>query len=723
VISIKREYPPFSILTIGLTGVLIYLLFIFSSASQVPWIGVEFDHPGNSSTDSIIIINTEAKGPAASLLKTGSEITEVRAPNGQFVKLSAIDIVVEPDDKATYSSYNEIFERQKKLYTILNSPSVTFITPELQTIEISPSPSRPLSSLPKLFWFQISCALIVLLLGLAVWAFNQRERGPFYYALAAIGLFIAITASAVYSTRELALEPELFLFLSRLNQFGAMLFSTCGTILLWHYPTKLGRFPFPLFVFLLGAAFLTANYLQLTNNLDLTVRYSILFLVLVDMALAFVQWSKTARDPVARARLKWFVFSWFTGILFYISLVFLPQIVGHKPLLHQTMAWGFFPLIYAGIAMGIIRYKLFNLDRWVLTAWYWFACGMFIVLFDAILVFSLEMTASMSLIITLAIAGWLYFPLRQRVLQQFAPTHSGDYLNTTYPTLIQAAVSSGKSPNKHWQNMLEDLFKPLEMVPITLEAKTSLIASDGLLLKVPGFNNVPAYQLRCADNGRRLFCQQDQQLANRSKELFEYVQKQQKAHSDGVEKERKRVARDLHDDVGAKLLSIVYRSQDEEVSDLARETLSELRNVMQGLESDPVTLEHATTLIREEALQRCHLFDIEFTLETFVNDQQFTLSPRAFMNIRRIIREVTTNTLKHASASRIDMLLFTTPNQLMLSISDNGRGFNPKGVSKGRGIRNINTRITELKGEIAWHGEPDHGMIMVFKLPLDSEEH
>ncbi len=722
-ISIQREYPPFSILTIGLTGVLIYLLFIFSSASQTPWLGVEFDHSEDASKQALVITRVHQNSPSAELLAQGDHITGLKAPEGQTFNLSPLDIAVEPDDAPRYAIYNEIFARQQQLYTLLSRPTVTVITDQQQAIELTPEPSRPLHTLPTLFWFQISCALIVLLLGLAVWAFNQRERGPFYYGLAAIGLFMAISASAVYSTREIVIEPDLFLFLSRLNQFGAMLFATAGTVLLWHYPTRLGRFPFPLIIFLTGSLFLTINYLQLTDSLDLTVRYSILLLLSIDIALAGMQWTRTAFDPVARARLKWFVFSWFGGILLYISLVFLPQLLGHESLIHQTQAWGFFPLLYAGIAMGIVRYKLFNLDRWILTAWYWFACGIFIVLFDAILVFSLEMTASMSLIITLAIAGWLYFPLRQLVLQRFAPTYSADYLNATYPVLIQAAVSSGKSPEKYWQNTLEYLFKPLEITPVKFEASASQLASDGLLLKIPGFNRVSAYQLRCANHGRRLFSQQDLHLADRSRELFQYVQTQQRAYQKGVEKERARVARDLHDDVGAKLLSIIYRSEDEQVSDLARETLSELRNVMQGLESEPVILEHALTQIREEAFHRCKFFNIHFSVETFINNQKLALTPLAFMNIRRIIREIMTNTFKHASASRIDMVICTTQHHLMLSMSDNGLGFDTINVRKGRGIRNISERVDELKGQITWHSEPNHGMIMACQLPLENKEH
>ncbi|WVM87743.1 hypothetical protein UMZ34_14740 [Halopseudomonas pachastrellae] len=132
----------------------------------------------------------------------------------------------------------------------------------------------------------------------------------------------------------------------------------------------MGRFPIERVMVPVVLATLAANWLQWFPDLDMAVRYPLLAWFAVDILFACIQWRWTRYEPVARARLKWLLAAWFAGAFGYLLLVIFPQVIGYPSVAHQTHAWAFFVLTYLGIALGIVRYRLFDLDRWILLAWF-----------------------------------------------------------------------------------------------------------------------------------------------------------------------------------------------------------------------------------------------------------------------------------------------------------------------------------------------------------------
>ena len=123
-----------------------------------------------------------------------------------------------------------------------------------------------------------------------------------------------------------------------------------------------------------------------------------------------------------------------------------------------------------------------------------------------------------------------------------------------------------------------------------------------------------------------------------------------------TDRERKRIAADLHDDLGAKLLTIVHTSESERISSLAREALEEMRLSVRGLTGRPVRLIDALGDWRAEVVARLGQAGIDADWTTPADELPQTLSARAFVQTTRILREAVSNVIKHSGATHCSLI-------------------------------------------------------------------
>ncbi len=187
--------------------------------------------------------------------------------------------------------------------------------------------------------------------------------------------------------------------------------------------------------------------------------------------------------------------------------------------------------------------------------------------------------------------------------------------------------------------------------------------------------------------------------------------------------ERKRIAGDLHDDLGAKLLTIVHTSDNERISSLAREALEEMRLSVRGLTGKPMKLVDALGDWRAEFVQRLSQTGLESDWEN-PNDEELTqtLSARAYVQTTRILREAVNNIIKHASASRCAVTVTLHQGDFELAIQDNGKGI-PMEVDgrldRGHGMASMKHRAKQLHGQCLFESAPGYGTVIRLTLPLD----
>jgi signal transduction histidine kinase len=188
-------------------------------------------------------------------------------------------------------------------------------------------------------------------------------------------------------------------------------------------------------------------------------------------------------------------------------------------------------------------------------------------------------------------------------------------------------------------------------------------------------------------------------------------------------KERKRIAADLHDDLGAKLLTIVHTSNDERISTLAREALEEMRLSVRGLSGKPVQLGDSVGDWRSEAMSRLSQGGIELSWnvgdDLLMSEQK--ISARAYVQTTRILREAVSNMIKHSGATQCEISIRLNENDFEFSIIDNGKGIPMEldgKLDRGHGMSTMKTRAKQLNGQCLVESGPGFGTAIRLTLPL-----
>ena len=161
--------------------------------------------------------------------------------------------------------------------------------------------------------------------------------------------------------------------------------------------------------------------------------------------------------------------------------------------------------------------------------------------------------------------------------------------------------------------------------------------------------------------------------------------------------ERERIYRDLHDDVGARLLSLVYATPDETSRSLARDALAELRELVAHSGAEPGRLSVLADRLAEEIGTRARSASITFEQRRAV-DADPELASVEVWHLTRILREATSNAIRHAQAGSLQFEVRADRDGVHLTLRDDGVGGAVGG--RGRGLRNMQARAEELRAQL-----------------------
>jgi two-component system sensor histidine kinase UhpB len=188
-----------------------------------------------------------------------------------------------------------------------------------------------------------------------------------------------------------------------------------------------------------------------------------------------------------------------------------------------------------------------------------------------------------------------------------------------------------------------------------------------------------------------------------------------------TEKERKRIAADLHDDLGAKLLTIVHTSESDRISTLAREALEEMRLSVRGLTGKPVRLADALADWRAEIVSRLGQTNIEADWSHPNEDLDQLLPARAYVQTTRILREAVSNIIKHSGATFCKVRCSVGDHEFGVSVQDNGKGIPMEldgKLDRGHGMASMKHRAKQLQGQCLVESGPGYGTVIRLTLPL-----
>lgn len=202
------------------------------------------------------------------------------------------------------------------------------------------------------------------------------------------------------------------------------------------------------------------------------------------------------------------------------------------------------------------------------------------------------------------------------------------------------------------------------------------------------------------------------------------------AEIDTLENERRRIASDLHDELGPLLSAVKLQINNIETAgpedqQLVMKSSQHIDSIIHKLREISNNLMPNTLLRKglknaiEELLDTCKKASgIEMR---FICEKEIRLSQDKEINIYRIVQEVLHNTIKHSGASLLVIRLHTEADHLLLSTADNGKGFDYFSKSKelkGLGLRNLQSRAQVMGGEMICNSQAGKGVTYIFDIPV-----
>jgi signal transduction histidine kinase len=339
-------------------------------------------------------------------------------------------------------------------------------------------------------------------------------------------------------------------------------------------------------------------------------------------------------------------------------------------------------------------------------------------------VFSFSQFASITLALFLSLG--VYAGVRQWILNQMM----GSNVLTTermFEQLYRIAREVEARPERAGERLsqlLRELYEPLEVLPSTQPLRRARVVADGSTLLVPvpqlaGNGAEPAtgsLMLRYAHRGTRMFTAEDERLTDRVVEQLKRAVAFDKAVEHGRSEERVRLAQDLHDDIGARLLTLMYKTTDPDTEEYLRHTLQDLKTLTRGLAASNHRLSHAAAEWKADLSQRLTAVHCELAW-SFAIDRDIALSVVQWSALTRVLRELASNAIAHAQATRLDVEASYEAGCLTLQVSDNGIGRNPQAWAHGLGLGGVRKRVKQLGGHVVWSENPVQGINCLVRIP------
>ena len=203
-----------------------------------------------------------------------------------------------------------------------------------------------------------------------------------------------------------------------------------------------------------------------------------------------------------------------------------------------------------------------------------------------------------------------------------------------------------------------------------------------------------------------------------------------------LQEQRLRISRDLHDNIGSQLTFIIssidnlkYISKDaneklknklSNISSFTGDTIHQLRDTIWAMNKSEISVEDLHSRILS-FIEKAKVAVPETEFEILYNiDKNSNFSSLVGMNVFRVIQEAINNALKYAEAQKITIQLSKNMNQFLISITDDGKGFDIKTVPLGNGLSNMEKRMSEINGKVAINSEIENGTKITLQVGFEN---
>lgn len=208
-----------------------------------------------------------------------------------------------------------------------------------------------------------------------------------------------------------------------------------------------------------------------------------------------------------------------------------------------------------------------------------------------------------------------------------------------------------------------------------------------------------------------------------------------------VERERTRIAKDIHDDLGASLTRITMLSQSargetelpepvtrslDRIFGTARELTRAMDEIVWAVNPRHDTLDSLANYLSRFAYDYLSVAEIRCRLDVPLQLPALPVPAEVRHNLFLAFKEALHNVVKHAAAGEVRVEMKLEQQQIVLSVTDNGRGFppgetaanQPDRIVSGNGLANMKRRLAEIGGTCEIQSEPGSGVVVIFSVPL-----
>jgi signal transduction histidine kinase len=210
-----------------------------------------------------------------------------------------------------------------------------------------------------------------------------------------------------------------------------------------------------------------------------------------------------------------------------------------------------------------------------------------------------------------------------------------------------------------------------------------------------------------------------------------------------LERERMRIARDMHDEMGSKLTKISFLSEHvqmdagtagpvfekiQSIAQTSRDLLKTMDEIVWVVDPRNDRLENLVAYLSQYAVEYFQNTRIECELRLPQEIPQHPLSSETRHNLFLTFEEALNNALKHSAATNVKVAMNVTAREFEISITDNGRGFNAtapaaanggtRGGRGGNGLKNMRQRLMTVGGQCLVTSTPGAGTTVTMLIPL-----
>jgi len=287
-----------------------------------------------------------------------------------------------------------------------------------------------------------------------------------------------------------------------------------------------------------------------------------------------------------------------------------------------------------------------------------------------------------------------------------------------HPEYRQAIIKRGEARLRGEQVSMQYEFKFLRR-----DGTERWALSSAATIEVQGRNAILSTMVDITD-----LKQAEQEKAGLYEENLRHYQ-HRIAEEERHQKEKEKILKDLHDGIGGltsniNLLAELARKNDDlqavrnslaTISDLSRESLSEIRSFIQSLDDKELSWQTIAAELRHLGSTIIEPHGVRFSIDSRIDERNDNPGSTISMNLFRIYKESLANVIKHAKASAVDVSFFVEGGRVVLDMRDNGIGMIGGRVS-GRGLPNMKIRAEDMGGSLAVTS--DNGTRVRLELPI-----